>query len=64
MVFFGGISHLVVTQQYVLVTLTFEMCIQEIKAIMESSNAYTDIFPAIFRLMDIILTLPVGTEPC
>ena len=28
------------------------MCMQEIKAEMESSSAYTDIFPALFRLMD------------
>ena len=34
-----------------------------IKAEMESSSAYTDIFPAIFRLMDIIFTLPVALPP-
>ena len=28
---------------------------------MESSGAYTDIFPEIFKLLDILLALPVGT---
>ena len=28
---------------------------------MESTNAYTDIFPEIFKLLNILLTLPVGT---
>ena len=28
---------------------------------MESTNAYTDIFPQIFKLLNILLTLPVGT---
>ena len=37
------------------------MCMQEIKAEMESSGAYTDIFPAAFQVVDINLTLPVGT---
>lgn len=35
--------------------------LQDIKAEMETSSAYTDIFPAIFNLMNLILTLPVGT---
>ena len=34
---------------------------QEVKAEMESSGAYTDIFPEIFKLLDILLALPVGT---
>ena len=28
---------------------------------MESTNAYTDIFPETFMLLDILLALPVGT---
>ena len=28
---------------------------------MESTSAYTDIFPEIFKLMNLILALPVGT---
>ncbi len=28
---------------------------------MESTNTYTDIFPEIFKLLNILLTLPVGT---
>lgn len=35
--------------------------LQDIKLEMESSSAYTDIFPAMFMLMDLILSLPVGT---
>ncbi len=34
---------------------------QDIKVEMESSDAYTEIFPAIFTLMNLILSLPVGT---
>ena len=41
--------------------LTKPPSFQVIKVEMESSEAYADIFPAIFRLMDIILSLPVGT---
>ena len=35
--------------------------LQEVKEEMESTNAYTDIFPEIFKLLNILLTLPVGT---
>ena len=35
--------------------------LQDVKAEVEASSAYTDIFPASFDLMNLILTLPVGT---
>ena len=35
--------------------------LQEVKQEMELTNAYTDIFPEMFKLLNILLTLPVGT---
>jgi hypothetical protein len=35
--------------------------LQEVKREMESTNTYTDIFPEIFKLLNILLTLAVGT---
>ena len=35
--------------------------LQEVKGEMESTNAYTDIFPEMFKLLNILLTHPVGT---
>ena len=35
--------------------------LQDVKARMEASGAYTGIFPEIFKLLNIILVLPVGT---
>ena len=35
--------------------------LQEVKRDMESTNTYTDIFPEIFKLLNILLTLAVGT---
>ena len=35
--------------------------LQDVKAHMEASGAYTGIFPEMFKLLNIILTLPVGT---
>ena len=35
--------------------------LQDVKARMEASGAYTEIFPEIFKLLNIILVLPVGT---
>ncbi len=41
--------------------LTKPPTLQDVKAEMESTSAYTDIFPEIFKLMNLILVLPVGT---
>ena len=41
--------------------LTKPPTLQDVKAEMESTSAYTDIFPEIFKLMNLILALPVGT---
>ena len=35
--------------------------LQEVKRKMECSSAYTELFPEIFKLLNIILVLPVGT---
>ena len=35
--------------------------LQDVKARMAASGAYTGIFPEIFKLLNIILVLPVGT---
>ena len=37
------------------------LTLQEIKAEMEGSGAYTELFPEIFKLLDMLLALPVGT---
>ena len=41
--------------------LTKPPSLQEVKGEIESTNAYTDIFPEMFKLLNILLTLPVGT---
>ena len=41
--------------------LTKPPTLQDIKTEMESSGAYTDIFPEMFKLLDIVLALPLGT---
>ncbi len=41
--------------------LTQPPTLQDVKTEMESTSAYTDIFPEIFKLMNLILALPVGT---
>ena len=38
-----------------------EPSLQEVKVHMEKSGAYTGIFPDMFKLLNIILVLPVGT---
>ena len=35
--------------------------LQDVKAHMEASGAYTGIFPEMFKLLNIVLALPVGT---
>ena len=35
--------------------------LQDVKVEMESNASYTDIFPELFKLLDILLALPVGT---
>ena len=35
--------------------------LQDVKAEMESPDAYTEIFPEIFKLLNTLLVLPVGT---
>ena len=41
--------------------LTHLLTLKKVKREMESTNAYTDIFPEIFKLFNILLTLPVET---
>ena len=41
--------------------LTKAPTLQDLKSEMESSGAYMQIFPEIFKLLDILLALPVGT---
>ncbi len=41
--------------------LTKPPTLQHVKTEMESTSAYTDIFPEIFKLMNLSLALPVGT---
>ena len=41
--------------------LTKPPTLQDVKVEMEISGAYKDIFPEMFKLLDILLTLPVGT---
>ena len=41
--------------------LTKPPSLQEVINRMEAANAYVDIFPEIFKLINILLTLPLGT---
>ena len=41
--------------------LTKPPTLQDVMVEMEISGAYKDIFPEMFKLLDILLTLPVGT---
>ena len=35
--------------------------LQDVKVEMEISSAYKEVFPEMFKLLDILLSLPVGT---
>ena len=40
---------------------TNPLSLQDVKVEMEISGAYKEIFPEMFKLLDILLSLPVGT---